>query len=238
MSKRIQCLVVDDEPLAIELLENHIAQVPQLALVKSCQHALEAFEVLKQEDIDLIFLDIQMPVLTGIEFVRSLPSPPKIIFTTAYREYAVESYELDVVDYLLKPITFTRFFKAINKYLDQKTDLFMTPAESTPVETPLSGHMFVNVNKKHVKVMFKDILYIESLKDYVKIYLAGDKAVVTKEKMSVLEETLPDPFLRTHRSYLVNTIHVTAYTAHDIEIGVKEIPIGISYKRQVQERLK
>ena len=163
MNKHVNCLIVDDEPLAIELLESHISQVPYLNLIASCPNAVEAFDVLKTNPVDLIFLDIQMPLITGMDFVRSLQHPPSIVFTTAYREYAVESYELNIVDYLLKPITFSRFFKAVNKYMDQRPNIATTPMVSD-ADMSSEGHMFVNANKKYVKVEFRNVLYIESIK--------------------------------------------------------------------------
>ncbi len=239
MSKKVKCLIVDDEPLALQLIQAHIERLPQLEIVAACQNALEAFDLLKKEQIDLIFLDIQMPVLTGIEFVKSLQHPPSIIFTTAYREYAVESYELEVVDYLLKPITFTRFFKAINKYLNQNQAPeapHPAPRTAPVVEVPDDDFLYVNANKKRIKVSFKDVEYIESLKDYIRIHQANG-SITTKEKISEFELKLPAYFLRIHRSFIVNTQKITAYTAHDVEIQEKEIPIGGSYKKEVFEKL-
>ena len=163
MSKKVKCLIVDDEPLALQLIQAHIERLPQLEIVAACQNALEAFDLLKKEQIDLVFLDIQMPVLTGIEFVKSLQHPPSIIFTTAYREYAVESYEFEVVDYLLKPITFTRFFKAINKYLNQHQVAPVSPPAPQAVptsEAPEDTFLYVNANKKRIKVSFQDVEYM------------------------------------------------------------------------------
>jgi len=238
MTETIKCLIVDDEPLAIKLIKTHIDQLPDFEIVASCQNAIEAFEVLKKEKIDLLFLDIQMPVLTGIEFVKSLQHPPSIIFTTAYRQYAVESYELEVVDYLLKPITFTRFFKAINKYLNSHPEAPSATSPPTSVlSTPEETFIYVNVNKKHIKIWHKEIEYIESIKDYIRIHTAND-STMTKEKISEFEQKLPPYFLRIHRSFIVNTTKVTAYTAHDVEIKEKEIPIGGSYKKQVFEKLE
>lgn len=239
MSEKVKCLIVDDEPLAIQLIQAHIERLPQLEIVAACQNALDAFDLLKKKKIDLIFLDIQMPVLTGIEFVKSLQHPPSIIFTTAYREYAVESYELEVVDYLLKPITFTRFFKAINKYLNQNQASPTTnPAPQTIASTEATEDTFlyVNANKKRIKVSFEEVEYIESLKDYIRIHQASG-SITTKEKISEFELKLPAYFLRIHRSFIVNTKKITAYTAHDVEIQEKEIPIGGSYKKEVFERL-
>jgi len=231
----INCIIIDDEPLAAALIEAHVANIPNLTIIAICSNALEGFEVLKTQTVDLIFLDIQMPLLTGIEFLKSLSNPPKVIFTTAYREYAIESYELEVVDYLLKPISFDRFFKAINKF-------FKTIEPSVPVRPKVEaqetkGFIYVNSNKKHHKISFSEILYVESIKDYIRIHL-HDKTIVTKDKISEFEHKLPFSFLRIHRSYIVNADKITAYTVHDVEIGDIEIPIGISYKRQLLEKLK
>ena len=236
MNQFTKCLVVDDEPLALKLIIKHIDQIPQLELVAACQNALEAFEVLKKEPIDLIFLDIQMPVLTGIEFIKSLQNPPSIIFTTAYRDYAVESYELNVIDYLLKPIAFTRFFKAVNKFLDKQESVTMVE-KVTAVDKTVDNYLYVNVNKKHVKVLFDEILYVESIKDYVRIHTAK-QSIVTKDTLADFEQKLPNSFFRIHRSYIVNKVKITAFTAHDIEINEREIPIGVSYKRSVMKWLK
>lgn len=231
MSASTKCLIVDDEPLAIELIKDHIERIPQLEILATCQNALEAFDILKKEPVDLVFLDIQMPVLTGMEFVKSLQHPPSIIFTTAYRQYAVESYELDVIDYLLKPITFTRFFKAINKYFNSQQTAKTVSIPHSNAPSP-EDFIYVNANKKHIKVSFADILFVESIKDYVRIH-TPEKNIVTKDKISDFADKLPGHFLRVHRSYIVNTSKISAFTAHDIEIGTHEIPIGISYKQQV-----
>jgi DNA-binding LytR/AlgR family response regulator len=232
---KIKCLIIDDEPLAAALIEAHVENIPNLTIVATCNNALEGFEVLKNQSIDLIFLDIQMPLLTGIEFLKSLSNPPKVIFTTAYREYAIESYELEVVDYLLKPISFDRFFKAVNKFF--KTTESKSPAVVTFEPQENSKHIYVNTNKKQHKVSFSEILYVESIKDYIRIHLS-DRTIVTKDKISEFEQKLSSDFLRTHRSYIVNADKITAYTVNDIEIGNIEIPIGISYKKQLLEKLK
>lgn len=237
IDRKIRCLVVDDEPLAIRLLENHIQQFPQLELVASSWNAIEAFDVLKKEAIDLIFLDIQMPGLSGIDFLKSLNNPPAVIFTTAYREYAVESYELDVIDYLLKPVTMDRFFRSINKYLDRQTSSSTPTAPHSPSTPTEEDHIFVNTNRKYVKILFDEVTYVESLKDYVRIHTT-EQSITTKDKISEFEKKLPDYFLRVHRSFIVNTGKISAYTAYDIEIGKKEIPIGISYKQVVMNYLQ
>lgn len=236
MNIPIYCIIVDDEPLAIKILERFVAEIPRLQLVTTCQSAVEAFEVLKEEKVDLIFLDINMPLLTGIDFVKSLRQPPGIIFTTAYRNYAVESYELNVVDYLVKPIAFTRFFKAVNKFIEQQSTPIIEPV-ATPMATQTTDYLYVNSNKKYLKVVFADILYIESIKDYIRIHLR-EKNIITKDKISAFAKKLPANFLRIHRSYIVNTAQISAFTALDVEIGEREIPIGNSYKNEVLARLK
>jgi DNA-binding LytR/AlgR family response regulator len=232
---KVNCIIIDDEPLAAALIEAHVANIPNLNIIAVCNNALEGFEVLKTQSVDLIFLDIQMPLLTGIEFLKSLSNPPKVIFTTAYREYAIESYELEVVDYLLKPISFDRFFKAINKFF--KTIETNTSIITVSDSQEVSKFIYVNSNKKQHKISFSEILYVESIKDYIRIHL-HDKTIVTKDKISEFEQKLSSNFLRTHRSYIVNADKITAYTVNDVEIGEIEIPIGISYKKQLLEKLK
>lgn len=233
---KVQCIIIDDEPLAVELIQAHIAKFPNLEVVATCHNAMEGFEVLKSKQIDLIFLDIQMPLLTGIDFLKSLSNAPKIIFTTAFREYALESYELEVVDYLLKPISFDRFFKAVNKYFKIK-ESENSNLISKSIDEQNLGFINVNVNKKHYKVLFSDILYAQSLKDYVQIHTI-EMTLVTKDKINDFEQKLPKHFLRTHRSYIVNLDKITAFTTQDVEIGKIEIPIGISYKNVVLKVLK
>ncbi len=236
--RKIKCLIVDDEPLASSLIKKHLAQFAQFECVASCWNAMEAFEMLKKEPIDLLFLDIQMPVLNGIDFVKSLRHPPKVIFVTAYRDYAVESYELDVIDYIVKPITFDRFFKAVNKFLNQFETKLPPVAKSVENKpTKESDYIYVNSNRKYIKIAFDQVLYIESLKDYVRIHTLVDK-VMTKEKISEFIEKLPAHFIRVHRSFIINTQKVTAFTNHDVEINGQEIPIGISYKKMVFDFLK
>lgn len=233
---QIKCIIVDDEPLAIQLLQEHIKQMPQLELVGSSQNPLEALQMIKGQDVDLLFLDIQMPLLTGIELVKTLQNPPGIIFTTAYRDFAVESYELNVVDYLMKPITFVRFFKAVQKFIDMQTPQIKESPVAIPAEDEKRS-IYVNVNKKFVKIIFTEIGYIESVKDYIHIH-TQDETIITREKISDFEHKLPDHFMRIHRSFIVNRNMVTAFTAQDVEIGEKEIPIGASYKEKVMEQLK
>ncbi len=234
----IKCLIIDDEPLAIQVIKAHIEQIPDLDLVSTFQNPLKAFEFLRLNEIELIFLDIQMPYLTGLDFVKASPNNPKVIFTTAYRNYALESYELEVVDYLLKPITFIRFFKAVNKYknlfhgtnLSTKADLFLS-------SDMVHDHIYVNANKKYIKVIFSQVLYLESIKDYVRIYTENGN-VITKGKISEFETSFPNTFLRVHRSFIVNTHKIKAFNSATIDIENKEIPIGNSYKEKVMLFLK
>ena len=231
----IKCIIVDDEPLARSLLEQHIAEVPFLEHVGSFKNALLASQFLTTNQVDVLFLDIQMPKLTGIDFLKSLSNPPKVIFTTAYREYAVESYELQAQDYLLKPITFERFFTAVNRLQVAPKNEVTTPIQEAAT-TP--AHIFVYTNKKHIKVILQYIKYVESLKNYLKIHTTTETLVI-KERISHFIEQLPeDQFLRVHRSYIVNTSYVTAFTQQDVEIGNIEIPIGGKYKEYVVSVLK
>jgi DNA-binding LytR/AlgR family response regulator len=227
---KIRCIAIDDEPLALQVIQAHLEQIPDIELVDNFNYPVVAIEVLKTASIDLIFLDIEMPLLSGIDFVKTLSNPPKIIFTTAYRNYAIESYELDVVDYLLKPISFTRFFKAVNKYRAQVNTL--APVQEIKETEVANDHIYVNSNKKFIKINFEEILYVESIKDYVRIHLK-DSTVITKDSITGFEQKLPHGFLRIHRSFIVNTSKVSAFTKVDVEIGTKEIPIGASYKDTV-----
>ncbi|MGY3792206.1 LytR/AlgR family response regulator transcription factor [uncultured Aquimarina sp.] len=232
---KIRCLLVDDEPLAIRLLENHIAKIDSLEVVAACNNAIKAMEILKQQQIDLLFLDIKMPNITGLEFLKTLKTPHKTIITTAYREYALEGYDLDILDYLLKPITFQRFFRAVERYFrsEHKEPLSLRDKTITS-EEPL----VIKSGSKYHKIKLDEITYIESLRDYVKIHI-GEKEIQTKYKISDFEEKLQNnPFLRVHRSFIINTNKITAYTQNDIDLGVIEIPIGVSYKEKVYSYLK
>jgi two-component system LytT family response regulator len=232
--KKVRCLLVDDEPLAISLLEKHVKQLDFLEVTETCPNALKALETLKRTEIDLMFLDIRMPAISGIDFLKMLHQPPKVIITTAYREYALDGYDLDIVDYLLKPITFERFFKAIERYLRNNNLMVYSP----PPTGNEKDTLYIKSAHKNIKVTAEDILYIESLKDYVKIYTA-DTALTTKRKISDMEAELSNKgFLRIHRSFIVNLKHLTAFTSSDVEIGKVEIPIGESYKELIFQTLK
>ena len=231
---KTRCLIVDDEPLAIEVIESYLKKLNDTDIVAKCSSALEAFEILQKKNIDLIFLDIQMPELTGLEFLKSIKNPPKIIFTTAHRKYAVEGFELDVVDYLLKPISFERFLKALEKYYKSTESDFKVISDKDSSE---NDFIYVKENKKAVKILFKEILYVESLKDYVVIH-TDTKKVISKIPISTLEEQLPaGKFLRIHRSFIVSVSKIDAFTSYSIEIGKKELTIGRTYKNSVLKEL-
>jgi DNA-binding LytR/AlgR family response regulator len=228
-----KCIIVDDEELARGLIKNHLAQLDDFELVASCQSAIEASKILKSQPIDLLFLDIEMPVLKGTDFLKNLIQKPKVIFTTAYRDYALDGFELNAIDYLLKPITFGRFFKAVEKFLKQQQSSSLA-SESN--ENAKKGHIFIRKDRKRVKLCFDDILYIQSVKDYIKIKTENESHLI-KHSITSFEEILDQRFVRTHRSYIANCDKITAYTKQDVEIGKMEIPIGGSYKTNVQALL-
>lgn len=229
-------MVVDDEELARELLTRHISQLQQFELVACCASAIEASAVLQQESVDLLFLDIEMPVLKGTEFYQHLVNKPKVIFTTAYRDYAIDGFELDAVDYLLKPIVFSRFFNAIEKFLAlQATANQALPPDNVASQAP--RYVFVRKDRKQVKIMLSEIHYVKSLKDYVEVHTTTGTHTI-KSSMTAFAAQLNTGFLRIHRSYLVNQEFITAYTHHDVELGDTELPIGESYKATVHQMLQ
>ena len=232
----INVIIVDDEPLAQDVLENHIQKLPELNLVQKCSNALEANDALRNNDIDLMFLDIQMPQLTGMEFLRTLSNPPLVIFTTAYPNYAVEGFELNALDYLLKPISLDRFIKATNKAVDH---IALQKGTHTVAETPKDGtdFFFVKADKKLIKVNYEDIIYIEGLKDYVIIRMANSR-VITLQTMKSLESKLPaGQFKRIHRSYIVGVNQIKAIVGNMVEImekgQAKHLPIGKNYREEL-----
>jgi DNA-binding LytR/AlgR family response regulator len=232
-SKTIKCLVVDDEPPAREIIRRYIEQMPVLELSGECANAIQAFTFLQQQTVDLVFLDIRMPQLSGTDFLKALKNPPKVIFTTAYSEYALEGYELDAVDYLMKPITFERFIKAVNKacqHAHHKTD-------SIAEEKKTESFVYFRADRKMVKVMLQEILYIESMKDYVKVFTTNGM-IITKQSISSVEAMLPEKdFIRTHRSFIVATRHIKSFTAELIELQNMEIPIGKLFRNEVMKSL-
>ncbi len=225
----IRCVIIDDEPLAIELLQGYIAELENLELLASFKKATDAYPFLRTNEIDLLFLDIEIPGISGLDFLKSLEKAPQVIITTAYREFALEGYELNVVDYLLKPIPFPRFIKAIDKVYE--------PDSKPNRNQEFPDHLFVKSERKNQKVNFSEILYVESKKDYLKIVML-DKSLITKDKISDFIENLPASiFLRVHRSYVVNLDQISSFTNKDIEIGEIEIPIGGKYKENVLDLL-
>jgi len=233
----IRCLVVDDEKLVRELVEDNIRQIPYLRLVTTCKDAMEAMDIQQHEAVDLLFLDIQLPGITGLQFLRTLPDPPMVILVTAYPQYALEGFELHVVDYLLKPFSFDRFLKASN----QAFHLYQLHRQ-VGVATPIAEdeYFFVNVEYNQVKILMADIAYVEGLKDYIKIYLSGtEKPVLTRMTLKAMEEKLTrSQFIRTHKSYLVSIPHITAVKRDVVCIGQKEIPLGNAYRQQIDQLVK
>ncbi len=228
----IRCLAVDDEPLALELLEDNISKVPFLQLVAACDNAMDAMKIMQQESIDLIFLDIQMPGLTGLQFIQTMTVKPMIILITAYEKYALEGFNLDVTDYLVKPVALDRFIKACNK----AQQLFeLKSQQKNPGPAGNSGYFFVNVDYSLVKVNIADIIYIEGLKDYIRLYLkSSQKPVVTRMPMKAIEEQLPaSHFIRIHKSYIVSIAFITAIRKSSVFIDTLELPVSDTYRDAV-----
>lgn len=228
-----KCLIIDDEKLARQLIENHLAKIDNFKVIASCKSALEAINILNSQHIDLLFLDVEMPVLLGTEFYKNLVQKPKVIFTTAYSQYAIDGFELNAVDYLVKPIAFSRFFKAIEKYLASQNK--KTIIQKTEKLLKNNGYIFVTEDRKQVRVFYDKILFIESIKNYIKIKTEKNSHIV-KYSISSFEEVLDNRFFRIHRSYIVNSDKITSYTKNDIEIGDIEIPIGESYKNILTDK--
>jgi len=229
---KIKCLLVDDEPLAIKLIQNHLSQLDTFEVVASCSTALKALEILRTIHVDLMFLDIKMPQMTGMDFLRGLKAAPAVIITTAYREYAVDGYDLDIVDYLLKPITFERFFKAMDRYL--RTRRMENPVAKLQTE---SVYLFIKSGLRNHRLKVDEILFVESLKDHIAIVF-DHGSIKIKYKIGDLEPDLVTfPLVRIHRSFIVNINKITSFTANDITIGNKKLPIGPNYKDLVLKRL-
>ena len=229
---KIQCLIVDDEPLAINVLVNHIGIIPGLEIAGTCSNAFEAMEILKSKQVDLMFLDVRMPKLMGHEFYRTLRNPPKVIFTTAHKEFAIDAFDLDAVDYLLKPITIERLIKAVNKI--SVAPIPVAAEENHLLET--EGFVYFRSERKMIKVNYNDILYIESMKDYIRVVRENDKPMLVKQSITSVEDSLPSHlFMRIHRSFIVSLQKIKAFTNHDVEIGGKEIPIGRIYSYQLEK---
>ncbi len=226
-------MAVDDEPYALDVLETYIQKIDDLELVTKCTNAIDAFNLIQKEKIDVLFLDIQMPKLTGIDFLKNITNPPQVIFTTAYRDYALDGYDLNITDYLLKPFSFERFLKAINKvYMN-------SGAQDSKVkdEAKEQNIIYFKADKKMLKVWLNDIFYIESMKDYVFVKTLK-RDIISYQKISFLDEKLPEhKFLRIHRSFIVAVDKVEAFCATHVDVAGKEIPIGRNYKNQVFKKL-
>lgn len=251
-TSQFHCLIIDDEPLAQEVLENHISKIPSMVLVQKCSNAMEAFEALHKNRIDLIFLDINMPVVSGLNFLRSLKDPPAVILTTAYTEYAMEGYELDVIDYLLKPVPFDRFFKAVKKAATQLAAKGLSapviqdsapamnlslPGNTTGTGMEEKKYFFVKADGKLVKVNYADIRYIEGMKDYLKIHTVSS-TIITHHTMKAMEEQLPaGRFMRVHKSYIIalNAIKSIEGSIIHLDMDKAEIPLGSSFKEALLE---
>lgn len=227
---KIKCLLVDDEPPAVDLIASYIERVDDLEIVGRCNNAIEAFGLLQKTKVDLLLLDIQMPKMTGLDLIRSLHDRPRIIVMTAYREFAADGFDLDVLDYLVKPVSFERFLKAIAKY-NQYSLLRQTETTEQTPDAFDKAYMYFKVNKQVKKIFLKDIVYIESIKDYVKI-ITTDKPIITYQRLSYMEEKLPEnKFLRIHKSYIIAIDRITSYNNDLIHVDSYELPLGRSYKQ-------
>lgn len=234
----IRCLIIDDEPLAQRILERYIQDVPGLELVQKCSNALDAIEILKEQKIDLIFLDINMPKLTGLEFLRSLKNPPLVIITTAYAEFAIQGYELDVVDYLMKPFGLERFLKAIQKINDILKPREQPLPEKTTLESQEDQYIFVKSSKKTYRLSLNDILYIEALGDYVKIYTT-DRMIISYHSMKNIETLLsPKQFPRIHKSFIASLSKIDLIEGNQVKIKDRYIPIGTNFKAEFEKLIR
>ncbi len=227
----INCIITDDEPIAQDILESYVNKVPDLHLVAKCNNAMETMAQLQTQKVDLIFLDIQMPEITGLEFLKSLPNPPLVIFTTAFQEYALDGFELNVCDYLLKPISFDRFLKAVHKVFDR---LRPGPGMVESKDKEEKDYIFIKDSDELIKVWYDEIEYIEGLKDYVKV-ICKDRMIVTLSTMKNMEHILPNQFLRIHRSYIINTDKISSITGNSVRIGKELISSGKSYKEHFDQ---
>ncbi len=231
MQKRntISCIIVDDELIAREVIAIHLSKISRISIVASCSNAMEAFKYISNHKIDLVFLDINMPEISGISFAKSINKNIKIIFTTAYRDYAIEGFELQAVDYLLKPISFERLLKAVDTYFD----VYCNQQKIVKTRLDSNDFIFVRSERTMVKIDFDDIIYIESYSDYIKINLTN-KTIVTRETISAIEVKLPkNIFIRIHRSYIISIKYMTSFTNEQIIVLNKSLPISRSYKSKV-----
>jgi DNA-binding LytR/AlgR family response regulator len=233
---KTRCLIIDDEPLAIKLIRSHLSKLESFEVAGECSNALKAIEFLKKEKIDLMFLDINMPEITGIEFLKSIPNPPYVIITTAYREYAIEGYDLDVVDFLLKPISFERFLKAINRYCNRTRSIKGDSDKGT--DKDVKKQVFIQDGKNIYKLNYEDLLYFEGYGEYVKV-ITTTKTYMVRESLTEFEQKLsPDSFLRIHKSYIVNLKKITGFSTIHVLLKDIEIPIGRIFREKVVKILK
>ncbi|SRR5258706_5102965 len=236
--KKITCLAVDDEPPALDVLKEYISRVQSLELAGTCADAVEALNCIRHHPVDLIFLDIQMPQILGTDFLRTLKKPPRVIFTTAYRKFAVEGFELDAVDYLLKPISFERFLKAVNKVMDASLNDGLSPDTGTKGKIAGDQYVYFRSDRKMIKIALSDILFIESIKDYIKV-VTSSGTIITKQSISSVEETLSkEMFIRIHRSYIVALNKIESYSHELVWIAKTELPISRMYRHEVDKVLK
>lgn len=233
----MNCIAVDDEPLALKLLQDNISKVPYLKLVAPCSDAFEAMKAMQENKIDLVFIDIQMPGLTGLQLIGSLENKPLVIFITAYKQYALESYDLAVVDYLVKPVALDRFIKACNRANELHE---LKSSKQQPSETETKEYFFVNADYSQVKVMFDDIIFLEGLRDYIKINLKSTKRpLVVRSSLKAIETELPEnKFIRIHKSYLVSVSEITAVRKNSIFIKEMELPVGDTYREVIEKIIK
>ena len=227
----IRCLIIDDEPLAVELVASYCARVPQLEVVATCSSAVAASRILRQQPIDLLFLDIKMPQLLGTDFLRSLLNPPKVILVTAYREYAFDGFELDTVDYLLKPLSFARFMKAIHKL-----ERLLPKSDEENPEKLNPAFLYFRIDRESVKVILDEILYIESRREYAQLFLVNGKSLLVRESISSLEQKLNHHrFIRIHRSFLIAVDKLKSISSIQVQIGEQKLPIGRLYKGNIKQ---
>ncbi|SFS58982.1 LytR/AlgR family response regulator transcription factor [Lutibacter maritimus] len=236
MHKIVNCIIVDDEPVAREILESHLQKVDAVNVIATCKNAIEAFNQINSNQIDLIFLDINMPEISGLSFAKSINKNIKVIFTTAYREYAIDGFNLQAVDYLLKPISFERLLQAVNKYIGESNVEVVN--SSLEIQQEKVDFIFVRADRKMMKINFSEINYIESFSDYLKFHL-DDKIIITRETITSIEAKLPKTnFLRIHRSFIVCIAKINSFTNEFIEVNKKALPISRSYKKDVLARLE
>jgi DNA-binding LytR/AlgR family response regulator len=230
--KKLRCLLVDDEPPALDVLRSYVENTPMLELVGECHHAVSAFEFLQDKKVDLLFLDVNLPKLSGTDFVKALNNPPKIIFTTAHKDFAVDGFELGAVDYLLKPFSLERFWKAVQRATSSDEN------STTNTHTIANDRfLYFRADRKMVKVMVDEILYVESLKDYVKIFLSG-RQIITKQTISSVEEMLPEEnFVRIHRSFIASKNKIESYSQNSVFIGKNELPVGPLYRQTFLQQI-